>query len=601
MGSNSSKNKKDFQSVSPLPVDINPKKTKASENASIQESNQDYMEKYSTKNLNIRLQESTDLNLSNQSETNNYDLTEGQARRTLIAQCDDECSEITEFLFVGGEKIASSREILQEKDITRIINCSGSIINNHFENDNKFKYLTLDMVDGAQDDISWFFCEIIQFIETNRYYGKNTLIHCQKGISRSCSFAIAYIMWASGKANICVLMIAHNVCSLIVFVVSDWKTSYEYVKERRIVCAPNTAFTCNLIEIGDILHGESKNIPMLLRLARHLPSDESTPTLKIIRQSDDRKLSYPKKGWLHSDGVFVLRPVDGRQTTIYIWKGKNAHVNVVKIAFMLVEDMLGIVTSSTRIVEIQEHAEPSEFFDHIVNDTSLQSVLEYTDLFRIEDFVPPDDTTKNIKRLRVADAVGCENNHGPINNLNTVLNRTTTPVKRTNSKMDESSSTINPKDIKAPSFPSPPLHTPVMSFQTPTSDSVSANTPRRTPLAPSLMITPNTPDGQSRRKFILHETQSASFDEKDNVRRTHVTESVVSSIPSRVEEEDYSQISNSYVAVEIETKKEKPQLFQYIPQKNSGPAEGRRVSITSAVWQQLKVYDDDDLDQVGYV
>lgn len=57
------------------------------------------------------------------------------------------------------------------------------------------------MLDGRQDDISWFMCEIIRFIEVGRHGKYKTLLHCEKGISRSCSFAIAYLMWASGINN----------------------------------------------------------------------------------------------------------------------------------------------------------------------------------------------------------------------------------------------------------------------------------------------------------------------------------------------------------------------------------------------------------------
>ena len=37
----------------------------------------------------------------------NFDYTEGQHRRTLMANCEDECSEITEFLYVSGGKVSS--------------------------------------------------------------------------------------------------------------------------------------------------------------------------------------------------------------------------------------------------------------------------------------------------------------------------------------------------------------------------------------------------------------------------------------------------------------------------------------------------------------
>ena len=38
-------------------------------------------------------------------QENNFNLTEGQVRRNLIANYDDECSEITEYLYVGSAKV----------------------------------------------------------------------------------------------------------------------------------------------------------------------------------------------------------------------------------------------------------------------------------------------------------------------------------------------------------------------------------------------------------------------------------------------------------------------------------------------------------------
>ena len=54
------------------------------------------------------------------------------------------------------------------------------------------------MMDGRDDDISWFLCEAIHFITKARSVTGKVLINCEKGISRSCSFAIAYCMWSTG-------------------------------------------------------------------------------------------------------------------------------------------------------------------------------------------------------------------------------------------------------------------------------------------------------------------------------------------------------------------------------------------------------------------
>ena len=128
----------------------------------------------------------------------NFFLTEGQSRRGLLTDCNSDCSQISDHLFVGGSEVAKCRKSLEENRITRIVNCSASIIDNFFIGEPGMKYLSLNMVDGRQDDISWFLGEVFHFILSGKAAGENILLHCERGVSRSCSFAIAYHMWTSG-------------------------------------------------------------------------------------------------------------------------------------------------------------------------------------------------------------------------------------------------------------------------------------------------------------------------------------------------------------------------------------------------------------------
>ena len=142
------------------------------------------------------------------------------------------------------------------------MNCSASIIEDYFASDPGIQYLSLNMVDGRQDDISWFVCEVIQFVEKGRLEGLHTLIHCEKGISRSCSFAIAYVMWKRG-------------CRM--------KEAFDHVKSCRSVCNPNSAFTCQLIELDEIFSREGRTKSLLFRCAVHAPHDPFRPVLKLCR------------------------------------------------------------------------------------------------------------------------------------------------------------------------------------------------------------------------------------------------------------------------------------------------------------------------------
>jgi hypothetical protein len=95
----------------------------------------------------------------------NFLLTEGQSRRDQMDSCKSDCSKILDYLYVGGAEIAGSKEIIQNNKICRIINCSSDVVENSFINDSNMKYLSLNIIDGKQDDIAWFLCNVLHFIQ----------------------------------------------------------------------------------------------------------------------------------------------------------------------------------------------------------------------------------------------------------------------------------------------------------------------------------------------------------------------------------------------------------------------------------------------------
>jgi protein-tyrosine phosphatase len=52
------------------------------------------------------------------------------------------------------------------------------------------------------------------------------LVHCHQGVSRSCSLAIGYLMWAQNMT---------------------YQDAYEYVRQRRGICSPNPGFIGQLM------------------------------------------------------------------------------------------------------------------------------------------------------------------------------------------------------------------------------------------------------------------------------------------------------------------------------------------------------------------
>ncbi len=88
------------------------------------------------------------------------------------------------------------------------------------------------MDDAATQDISQFFLPICQILDRAKQEGKQVLVHCAAGVSRSPTLVIAYIMWSQKKTR---------------------KEAYEYVSVKRPIIDPNDNFMDQLAEFEDVL------------------------------------------------------------------------------------------------------------------------------------------------------------------------------------------------------------------------------------------------------------------------------------------------------------------------------------------------------------
>ena len=410
-----------------------------------------------------------------------------------MASAEYECTKIGEYLYVGGSQVAVNWQILKDTGITRIINCSASVVECQFLDDPQMKYLVLNMVDGKQDDISWFMCEVINFIWSGQLLGEKTLLHCEKGISRSCSFAIAYGIWHAG-------------CS--------FQQSFEFIKSRRPVCNPNAAFVCNLIEIDKLLNRDVKFQPLIFRCASHLVGyDNHTPVLKLCRDASTRSIIPPSTAVLDSYGVFVIRtpeiitPIhteesneqqlntnttttintnieskdeddndeddtnsenknniynndnienekplkpNNNESVIYIWKGKNATEETAEIAKRLAGYMRGVISTAEKLIPINEGQEPDYFYQYVIKDGPYDCLknpkLKYEDIFDITKLLnPTDDSTsphytppdRTMRASRNADGsyVGDSRLHSPTSHIHSPFYHETNEPPSSRSKM----------------------------------------------------------------------------------------------------------------------------------------------------------------------
>ncbi|KAM3845676.1 dual specificity protein phosphatase 1 [Vipera latastei] len=132
--------------------------------------------------------------------------------------------EILPFLYLGSAYHASRKDMLDTLGITALINVSANCPN-HFEG--HYQYKSIPVEDNHKADISCWFNEAIDFIDSIKNNGGRVFVHCQAGISRSATICLAYLM----RTNQVKL-----------------DEAFEFVKQRRSIISPNFSFMGQLLQ-----------------------------------------------------------------------------------------------------------------------------------------------------------------------------------------------------------------------------------------------------------------------------------------------------------------------------------------------------------------
>jgi protein-tyrosine phosphatase len=109
-------------------------------------------------------------------------------------------SQILSFLYLGGKADAKDKDKLKKLNIKYILNCTPprtldpeNGCPNYYEKEKSFIYKRIPIFDNKGEDIMGHMNTACSFIEESKHYG-NILVHCHKGVSRSASFVIGYLM-----------------------------------------------------------------------------------------------------------------------------------------------------------------------------------------------------------------------------------------------------------------------------------------------------------------------------------------------------------------------------------------------------------------------
>ena len=128
-------------------------------------------------------------------------------------------------LYLGNNEAAKNKDLLKQNNITAILIC-GYFLSEFFPN--KFIYKTLEFEDNEFEIITYALVKGIDFIDNNNC----VLVHCRKGVSRSSSIVISYLMYHYKK---------------------NYEDAYQFLLQKKNNIQPNDNFVKQLKEFGDMI------------------------------------------------------------------------------------------------------------------------------------------------------------------------------------------------------------------------------------------------------------------------------------------------------------------------------------------------------------
>jgi hypothetical protein len=197
-----------------------------------------------------------------------------------MAESCRKATQILSFLYLGSKYDAKNESWLKSADIRYVINATPprsldpvSGTPNYFQKDKRYKYKRIPIFDNQGEDLLSHLDVACAFIDEGKHYG-SVLVHCHRGISRSASIVIAYLM----KYN-------DFTCA----------EAIDFVKSCRPIIQPNETFLAQLLEFEK-------------RLGRAEPIQEASSTAKPSVEVSEAESVFPPEEALEAKSILGKRP-----------------------------------------------------------------------------------------------------------------------------------------------------------------------------------------------------------------------------------------------------------------------------------------------------
>lgn len=114
--------------------------------------------------------------------------------------------------------------------------------------------MTLWLRDSPSEDITSILYDVFDYFEDVREQGGRVLVHCSKGVSRSNSLVIAYLMWREKLS---------------------FEDAFQHVKAARGVTNPNMGFASQLLQFQKRVHAMPASPSSVIRMYRMAPHSQN--------------------------------------------------------------------------------------------------------------------------------------------------------------------------------------------------------------------------------------------------------------------------------------------------------------------------------------